>query len=128
MALSCHLSMDHLCQEMRDACGESSESLGFQRSLCSECQEGRRRCSDAQVSSYKVKIGLHAGDSFEHFCAFFGMRAFFHFDVSLFVFLLSWHVAERRCSIGLTISFPCPVVGPALLTFASFILSHEPPT
>ena len=45
VALSCHLSMD--CQEMRDACWGSSESLGSPRSLCSECLEGRRRCSDA---------------------------------------------------------------------------------
>ena len=37
-ALSCHLSMDLLCQEMRDACRERSESLDSSRSLCSECQ------------------------------------------------------------------------------------------
>ena len=49
VALSCHLSMDLLCQEMRDAWRESSESLDSPRSLCSECQEGRRRCSEAQV-------------------------------------------------------------------------------
>ena len=28
VALSCHLSMDLLCQDMRDACEGSSESLG----------------------------------------------------------------------------------------------------
>ena len=37
MALSCHLSMDFLCQEMRDAF-RSSESLDSHRSLGSECQ------------------------------------------------------------------------------------------
>ena len=42
VALSCHLSMDLLCQEMRDACKGSSESLGSPRSQCSECLEGRR--------------------------------------------------------------------------------------
>ena len=47
VTLSCRLSMDLLCQEMKDACRESSESLSTPRSLCSECQEGRRRCSDA---------------------------------------------------------------------------------
>ena len=40
VALSCHLSMDLLCQETRDAWDSP-------RSLCSECQERRRRCSDA---------------------------------------------------------------------------------
>ena len=47
VALSCHMTMDLLCQEMRDACCRSSKSLGSPRSLCSEYQEGRRRCSDA---------------------------------------------------------------------------------
>ena len=37
VALSCHLSVDLLCQEMRDVCKGSSESLDFPRSLCSEC-------------------------------------------------------------------------------------------
>ena len=32
VALSCHMAMDVLCQEMRDACWVSSESVG---SLCS---------------------------------------------------------------------------------------------
>ena len=45
MAISFHLSVDFLCQEMRDACRESSVSLDYPRFLCSECQE-RRRCSD----------------------------------------------------------------------------------
>ena len=31
-ALSCHMTMDLLCQEMRDACWDSSESLGSPRS------------------------------------------------------------------------------------------------
>ena len=35
---SCHLSTDLLCQEMRNVCKGSSESLGFLRSLCSESQ------------------------------------------------------------------------------------------
>ena len=37
VALSCHLSVDLMCQEMRDVCKVSSESLDFPRSLCSEC-------------------------------------------------------------------------------------------
>ena len=61
-----------------DACRESSESLGFFRLLCSECQEGRRRCSDAWVPSFKVRPGLNI-------LCFFGTRAFFHFVVSLSV-------------------------------------------
>ena len=67
VALSCHLSMDLLCQEMRDACKGSSESLGSPRSLCSECLEERRRASDAQAPSFTERPGLQAGDSFEHF-------------------------------------------------------------
>ena len=54
-------------QEKRDACRESSESLGSPRALCSACQEGRRRCSDALVPFFKVRPGLQAGYSFEHF-------------------------------------------------------------
>ena len=38
VASSCHLSMDFLCQEMRDVCKGSSESLDSPRSLCAECQ------------------------------------------------------------------------------------------
>ena len=39
---SFELPHDHgpLCQEMRDACWDSSESLGSPLSLCSQCQEG----------------------------------------------------------------------------------------
>ena len=55
VALSCHLSMDLFCQEMRDACKERSRSLG---SLCSECLEERRRCSDAWVPSFNERPGL----------------------------------------------------------------------
>ena len=55
------------CQDMRVAYRRSSESLGSTRSLCSGCQEGRRRCSDAQVPCFKVMLGLHAGYSLEHF-------------------------------------------------------------
>ena len=40
VALCCHMAMDLLCQEMRDACWDSSESLGSPRSLCSQCQAG----------------------------------------------------------------------------------------
>ena len=39
VALSCHMTMDLLCQEMRDACWESSESMGYPCSLCSQCRE-----------------------------------------------------------------------------------------
>ena len=38
VALSCHTAVDLLCQEMRDACWVSSESLSSPRSLCSQCQ------------------------------------------------------------------------------------------
>ena len=38
VTLRCHLSMDLLCQAMRDVCKASSESLDSPRSLCSECQ------------------------------------------------------------------------------------------
>ena len=38
-ALSCHMTMDLLCQEMRDVCWDSSESLGSPCSLCSRCLE-----------------------------------------------------------------------------------------
>ena len=40
VALSCHMAMDLLCREMRDACQESSESLGSPCSLWSQCQYG----------------------------------------------------------------------------------------
>ena len=33
VAVSCHMTMDLLCQEMRDACWGSSESLSSPRSL-----------------------------------------------------------------------------------------------
>ena len=84
------------------------------------------------------------------------MRAFFHFDVCLFIFvflsegrkegryhiLRSFFEAEKfQCvnlllgtllrggvEFGSTISFPSQVVGLALVRFAGFILSHEPPT
>ena len=39
VALSCHMAMDVLCQEMRDACWDSSESLGSPGSMCSQCWE-----------------------------------------------------------------------------------------
>ena len=38
VALSCHMTMDLLCQEMRDACWEA-ESMGYPCSLCSQCRE-----------------------------------------------------------------------------------------
>ena len=38
MALSCHLSMHLLCQEMKDVCKGSSKSLDYPRSLCTEWQ------------------------------------------------------------------------------------------
>ena len=40
VALSCHMAVDLLCQEMRDACWDSSESLGSPCSLCSQCHKG----------------------------------------------------------------------------------------
>ena len=39
VALSCHMAIDSLCQEMRDACWDTSELLGSQCSLCSNCLE-----------------------------------------------------------------------------------------
>ena len=39
VALSCHMAMDLLCQEIRDACQDSSESLGSPCSLRSQCLE-----------------------------------------------------------------------------------------
>ena len=41
VALSCHVTMDLLCQEMRDAYWDRSESLGSPVSLCSQCQAGK---------------------------------------------------------------------------------------
>ena len=85
VALSCHLSMDFLfCQDMRVAKRRSSESLGSTRSQCSGCQEGRRRCSDAQVPCFKVMLGVHAGLQFGTFCALFGMRIFFRCELLCF--------------------------------------------
>ena len=37
VALSCHMALDLLCQEMRDACQDRSKLLGSQSSLCSQC-------------------------------------------------------------------------------------------
>ena len=38
-ALSCHMAMDLLCQEMRDAGWDRSESLGSPCSMCLQCWE-----------------------------------------------------------------------------------------
>ena len=78
MVLSLHLSVDLSCQGTRDACRGSSESLGSPRSLCSECQEGRRRCSDAKVLSFNVKPGRWLETVLNILCAFDGMRAVLH--------------------------------------------------
>ena len=40
VALSCHMTIDLLYQEMRAACWDRSESLGSPRPLFSQCQEG----------------------------------------------------------------------------------------
>ena len=50
VALSCHMAMDLLCQEMRDACWDSSESPGSPCSLCSvserfSCRRVRGMCA-----------------------------------------------------------------------------------
>ena len=52
MALSCHLSMDPL-RPRDEGCVKGGLGVaGFpSSSLCSECLEGGRRCSDAKVSS-----------------------------------------------------------------------------
>ena len=39
VALSCHMARDVLCQERREGCWDSSESLGFPCSLSSLCWE-----------------------------------------------------------------------------------------
>ena len=49
VALSCHLSMDLLCQEMENVFKEGSESLDCPCSLCSECQ----RSSLVEVTAAK---------------------------------------------------------------------------
>ena len=132
----------------------TTASTRVQQSPWSEWQEGRRRCSDAQVPSFNVRPRLQAGYSFEHFvpssewgisfistwaslflCKTKGRKEGRYHLLMSFVggevsmrWLRSEHVAERRCWIGWTISFPCQAVGPALVTFASFILNDEPPT
>ena len=86
MALSCHLSMDLVCQEMRDAWWPLVH-----------CVPEGRRCSDAQVPSFNVRPGLEAGD--RTFCAFFGVRAFLHFvRVSLFVLCIVQKVERGACT------------------------------
>ena len=40
VALSCHMALDVLCQEIRDACWDRSVSLCSLCSLCSQCQKG----------------------------------------------------------------------------------------
>ena len=40
VVLSCHMAVDLLRQEVRDACWVSSGSLGSPLSLCSQCREG----------------------------------------------------------------------------------------
>ena len=40
------MAASFLCQEVGDVCKESSESLDYLRSLCSECQ----RCSLVELS------------------------------------------------------------------------------
>ena len=58
VASSCHLSMDLLCQEMRDACRESSESLDYPRSLCSEFQSSSLVEFSQQHSLFLTVDGL----------------------------------------------------------------------
>ena len=96
MALGYRLPLAILCQEMRDACEGSSESLGSRRSLCSECLEERRRCSNAQFPSFIYRLGLHAGDSFEHFVPS-PKRGF---SLTLFVCLFVCRVWFRRLERG----------------------------
>ena len=72
---------------MRDACGESSESLDSPRFLCSECQEIRRMCSDAQVL-FQCEAWPSAGNSFR------GNEGFPSFCVLLF--LCTVQKVERR--------------------------------
>ena len=64
VALSCHMTMDLLCQEMRVACWDSSESLGSLCSLCTQCQEGfscgRVRGLDAW------EVNCHSVEAFSH--------------------------------------------------------------
>ena len=48
------MTMDLLCQEMRDACWASSESLGSPCSLCSQCQEGFLAVRVSGFGAWKV--------------------------------------------------------------------------
>ena len=96
VALRCHLSMDLPCQEMRDARKETTQSLGSPRSLCSECLEGRRRCSDAKFFSFNVRPGpAEAGYSFEHFLPFFRNSGFPSFRCVPLCFCV-YQKVERR--------------------------------
>ena len=64
VALSCHMARDLLCQEMRDGRCESSESLGFPCSLCSQCWkyslaegwEGRERGKSTVTASEGLRL------------------------------------------------------------------------
>ena len=58
VALSCHMTMDLLCQEMRDACWDSSESQG---SPCSLCSPKQTRFSCGRVKGMGAwKVNCHS--------------------------------------------------------------------
>ena len=67
VALSCHMTINLLCQESRGACWENSDSMSSPRSQFSDCLEERRRCSDALFPYFIQRPGLQAGHSFELF-------------------------------------------------------------
>ena len=62
VALSCHMAMDLLCQEMRGACWDSSESLGSPCSLCSQRWEDS--LADEREGREPGKCTVTASESF----------------------------------------------------------------
>ena len=58
VAWSCRMAMDLLCQEMRDACWWSSESLGSPRPLCSQYQRSSLAELSQQQSLSLTEDGL----------------------------------------------------------------------
>ena len=67
VALSCHMAMDLLCQEMRDAGWDRSESLGSPRSMCLQCWEdslaeeweGREPGKSTVTASESLSLTVH---------------------------------------------------------------------
>ena len=65
VAQSCHISMDLLCQEMRERrVGRAQSRWVPLFRVVQSAKEGRRRCSDSQFPSFNVRPGLQAGYRF----------------------------------------------------------------